>query len=262
MSEGGFGYGPRPVAESAAVGESVDSVDSAASGETAEDEQEFGFDDEAESTVESTVEDQSSDPADPQEWIEQLIWNLRQAEYGIGAGPRDVLAARVKLAQAYVELTDPAAAAPLAVENAAQAEELYPASEEMLARLREFRDRACEAAGWSAASVVRHEPVTAPAPDSNTEPDVVDDTQPTVDPALIPEATAREATAPEAIAEAAEKVHPAAWPTPPAQDARDCAELIRLRLELAEARRTIARLRHRNVKLTEALDDEPAEPAG
>ena len=59
--------------------------------------------------------------------------------------------ARIKLAQAYSELGDTVQAAPLAVANVAQAERLFPSSEGMLRQLREFRDAACEAAGWTAA---------------------------------------------------------------------------------------------------------------
>ncbi|GAA1952610.1 hypothetical protein [Catenulispora subtropica] len=89
--------------------------------------------------------------ADPQQWISGLIADLERAEQGIGSGPRDVLMARIKLAQAYSELGDTVQAAPLAVANVAQAERLFPSSEGMLRQLREFRDAACEAAGWTAA---------------------------------------------------------------------------------------------------------------
>ena len=89
--------------------------------------------------------------ADPQEWIGGLISALERAEQGIGSGPRDALMARIKLAQAYSELGDMVQAAPLAVANVSQAERLFPSSEGMLRQLREFRDAACEAAGWTAA---------------------------------------------------------------------------------------------------------------
>ena len=89
--------------------------------------------------------------SDPQQWISGLIADLERAEQGIGSGPRDVLMARIKLAQAYSELGDMVQAAPLAVANLAQAQRLFPSSEGMLRQLREFRDAACEAAGWTAA---------------------------------------------------------------------------------------------------------------
>ncbi|MFD0637787.1 hypothetical protein ACFQ9X_45780 [Catenulispora yoronensis] len=89
--------------------------------------------------------------ADPQQWISGLIADLERAEQGIGSGPRDVLMARIKLAQAYSELGDTMQAAPLAVTNVVQARRLFPSSEGMLRQLREFRDAACEAAGWTAA---------------------------------------------------------------------------------------------------------------
>ena len=97
------------------------------------------------------VEEPVEEYADPQEWIRGLITALERAEQGIGSGPRDVLMARIKLAQAYSELGDTVQAAPLAVANVAQAQRLFPSSEGMLRQLREFRDAACEAAGWTAA---------------------------------------------------------------------------------------------------------------
>ncbi|MBS2552555.1 hypothetical protein KGQ19_37440 [Catenulispora sp. NL8] len=97
------------------------------------------------------VEEPVEEYADPQEWIGGLISALERAEQGIGSGPRDALMARIKLAQAYSELGDTVQAAPLAVTNVAQARVLFPSSEGMLRQLREFRDAACEAAGWTAA---------------------------------------------------------------------------------------------------------------
>ena len=97
------------------------------------------------------VEEYADPYADPQEWISGLIAKLERAEQGIGSGPRDALMARIKLAQAYSELGDTVQAAPLAVANVAQAMALFPSSEGMLRQLREFRDAACEAAGWTAA---------------------------------------------------------------------------------------------------------------
>lgn len=112
-------------------------------------------DDAAEDPTEEPVEEYADayaeSYADPQEWISSLIANLERAEQGIGSGPRDVLMARIKLAQAYSELGDTVQAAPLAVANVAQAQRLFPSSEGMLRQLREFRDAACEAAGWTAA---------------------------------------------------------------------------------------------------------------
>lgn len=121
-------------------------------------------------------EQQFEGPADPQEWIDQLIQVLLTAEQGIGAGPRDALMARIKLAQAYSEIGDPTSAAPLAVENVLQAEELFPASESWLRGLRDFRDAVCEAAGWSASQMRRAEPELAfvsepePQPEPAAEP--------------------------------------------------------------------------------------------
>jgi hypothetical protein len=97
------------------------------------------------------VEEYADPYADPQEWISGLVAKLERAEQGIGSGPRDALMARIKLAQAYSELGDTVQAAPLAVTNVAQAMALFPSSEGMLRQLREFRDAACEAAGWTAA---------------------------------------------------------------------------------------------------------------
>ena len=97
------------------------------------------------------VEEYADPYADPQEWISGLIAKLERAEQGIGSGPRDALMARIKLAQAYSELGDTVQAAPLAVTNVAQAMALFPSSDGMLRQLREFRDAACEAAGWTAA---------------------------------------------------------------------------------------------------------------
>ena len=99
--------------------------------------------------------------ADPQEWISGLIAKLERAEQGIGSGPRDALMARIKLAQAYSELGDTVQAAPLAVANVAQARQLFPSSEGMLRQLREFRDAACEAAGWTAAMMRESDEVAA-----------------------------------------------------------------------------------------------------
>ncbi|WP_194926338.1 hypothetical protein [Catenulispora pinisilvae] len=106
------------------------------------------------------VEEPVEEYADPQEWIGGLISALEQAEQGIGSGPRDALMARIKLAQAYSELGDTVQAAPLAVTNVAQAQRLFPSSEGMLRQLRDFRDAACEAAGWTAAMM--REPEEAP----------------------------------------------------------------------------------------------------
>lgn len=105
----------------------------------------------AEDLIEEPVEEYAEPYADPQEWISGLIAKLERAEQGIGSGPRDALMARIKLAQAYSELGDTVQAAPLAVANVAQAMRLFPSSEGMLRQLREFRDAACEAAGWTAA---------------------------------------------------------------------------------------------------------------
>ena len=107
--------------------------------------------DRAEEPIEEAVEEYAEPYADPQEWISSLIAELERAEQGIGSGPRDALMARIKLAQAYSELGDTVQAAPLAVANVAQAMRLFPSSEGMLRQLREFRDAACEAAGWTAA---------------------------------------------------------------------------------------------------------------
>jgi hypothetical protein len=101
--------------------------------------------------IEEPVEEYAEPYADPQEWISGLVAKLERAEQGIGSGPRDVLMARIKLAQAYSELGDTVQAAPLAVANVAQAMRLFPSSEGMLRQLREFRNAACEAAGWTAA---------------------------------------------------------------------------------------------------------------
>ena len=103
-----------------------------------------------EEPVEDPVEEYADPYADPQEWISSLIAKVERAEQGIGSGPRDALMARIKLAQAYSELGDTVQAAPLAVKNVAQARQLFPSSEGMLRQLREFRDAACEAAGWTA----------------------------------------------------------------------------------------------------------------
>ena len=104
-----------------------------------------------EESAEEPVEEYAEPYADPQEWISSLVAKLERAEQGIGSGPRDALMARIKLAQAYSELGDTVQAAPLAVANVAQAMRLFPSSEGMLRQLREFRDAACEAAGWTAA---------------------------------------------------------------------------------------------------------------
>ncbi|MEY9862299.1 hypothetical protein ABH935_007944 [Catenulispora sp. GAS73] len=104
-----------------------------------------------EEPADDPVEEYADPYADPQEWISSLIAKVERAEQGIGSGPRDALMARIKLAQAYSELGDTVQAASLAVKNVAQARQLFPSSEGMLRQLREFRDAACEAAGWTAA---------------------------------------------------------------------------------------------------------------
>lgn len=110
-----------------------------------------GADEPADEPIDEPVEEYAEPYADPQEWISGLVAKLERAEQGIGSGPRDALMARIKLAQAYSELGDSVQAAPLAVANVAQARRLFPSSEGMLRQLREFRDAACEAAGWTAA---------------------------------------------------------------------------------------------------------------
>ncbi|WP_194915420.1 hypothetical protein [Catenulispora rubra] len=164
-----------------------------------------------EEPVEDAVEDYADPYADPQEWISSLIAKVERAEQGIGSGPRDALMARIKLAQAYSELGDTVQAAPLAVKNVAQARQLFPSSEGMLRQLREFRDAACEAAGWTAAMMREsEEEVTVEEPSELvTRPDAV-------------AAAAEAAVAEAAMAEAAEEAEdfgfehetPAAEPAP------------------------------------------------
>ena len=159
-----------------------------------------------EDPAEDAVEEYADPYADPQEWLSSLIAKVERAEQGIGSGPRDALMARIKLAQAYSELGDTVQAAPLAVENVAQAMRLFPSSEGMLRQLREFRDAACEAAGWTAAMMRESEQdVTVEEPSELvTRPDAV--------------ATADAAEAAEAIETAedfdAEQETPAAEPAP------------------------------------------------
>jgi len=145
MSEYGVGRDPDAVGE----------PDAAPAGRTTEESTEESAEDQAmepvDELIEEPVEEYAEPYADPQEWISGLIAKLERAEQGIGSGPRDALMARIKLAQAYSELGDTVQAAPLAVANVAQAMRLFPSSEGMLRQLREFRDAACEAAGWTAA---------------------------------------------------------------------------------------------------------------
>jgi hypothetical protein len=243
------------------------------------------------------AEAEQEGPADPQEWLDQLTAELRRAEQGsFGSGPRDALAARVRLAQAYSELGDSVSAAPLAVQNVAQAEELFPSSEGMLAQLREFRDAACEAAGWTAAMMrtAEPEPVVVVV-EGSTEPMLIDELTGQADEALLgdrspadPEADADANTDAEAdeADEAENEILTGAFTadsqgvveTPTAlavaepeqiEDAEEVRspstaidlaayeEIVRLRFELRDAQRTIARLRHTNQKLREALEYEP-----
>jgi hypothetical protein len=179
-----------------------------------------------EEPVEEYTEPYAEPYADPQEWISSLTADLERAEQGIGSGPRDVLMARIKLAQAYSELGDPVQAAPLAVANVAQAMRLFPSSEGMLRQLREFRDAACEAAGWTAAMmrepdedvaeeqpselVARPEHVAAaePAGERAAEPAA----EPVSEPAAEPAAETAAEPAAEPVAEPA--AEPAAEPEP------------------------------------------------
>jgi len=148
-----------------------------------------------EEPVEDPVEDYADPYADPQEWISSLIAKVERAEQGIGSGPRDALMARIKLAQAYSELGDTVQAASLAVKNVAQARQLFPSSEGMLRQLREFRDAACEAAGWTAAMMRESEEDVAVEEPSElvTRPDAV----PAAEAAVRADA-AEAATAPDA----------------------------------------------------------------
>jgi hypothetical protein len=141
MSEYGIGREADTDEEPAAAGELVEELAEESAEESAEEPAE----------AEEYAESYGESYADPQEWIGSLIAKLDRAEQGIGSGPRDALMARIKLAQAYSELGDTVQAAPLAVANVAQARRLFPSSEGMLRQLREFRDAACEAAGWTAA---------------------------------------------------------------------------------------------------------------
>jgi hypothetical protein len=129
------------------------------------------------------VEEYADPYADPQEWISSLIAKVEQAEQGIGSGPRDALMARIKLAQAYSELGDTVQAAPLAVKNVAEVRRLFPSSEGMLRQLREFRDAACEAAGWTAAMMRESDEETAVEEPSELvmRPDAVAEADPAED---------------------------------------------------------------------------------
>lgn len=131
--------------------DAAEEPDAARAGRTTEESAEDLVMEPVDELVEEPVEDYAEPYADPQEWISGLVAKLERAEQGIGSGPRDALMARIKLAQAYSELGDTVQAAPLAVANVAQAMRLFPSSEGMLRQLREFRDAACEAAGWTAA---------------------------------------------------------------------------------------------------------------
>ncbi|MEZ0108403.1 hypothetical protein ABH920_002401 [Catenulispora sp. EB89] len=151
-----------------------------------------------EEPVEDPVEDYADPYADPQEWISSLIAKVERAEQGIGSGPRDALMARIKLAQAYSELGDTVQAASLAVKNVAQARQLFPSSEGMLRQLREFRDAACEAAGWTAAMMRESEEDVAVEEPSElvTRPDAV----PAAEAATAPDAAVRADAAEAALA--------------------------------------------------------------
>ena len=275
--------------------------------------------DEDELPDEESSEVEQDGPADPQEWLDRLTEELRRAEQGsFGSGPRDALAARIRLAQAYSELGDSVSAAPLAVQNVAQAEELFPSSEGMLAQLREFRDAACEAAGWTAAMMRTAEPEpvvvvqSAPAEpmlidelteqaaaaaaeaafdvdveadvesrgESDAETDVANDAESDAEndadgpldaesstaessnadnaaaaaPESAPATTALALSDPEQIEDAEEVLAPR---NPAIVDHAVYEEIVRLRYELRDAQRTIARLRHTNKKLREALEYEP-----
>lgn len=154
MSEYGIGREADTGEEPAPTGGGepwFDRREAAVARDLAEEPAEEPAEDPTEEPVEEYAEAYAESYADPQAWISSLIAKLERAEQGIGSGPRDALMARIKLAQAYSELGDTVQAAPLAVANVAQAQRLFPSSEGMLRQLREFRDAACEAAGWTAA---------------------------------------------------------------------------------------------------------------
>lgn len=161
--------------------------------------------------IEEPVEEYAEPYADPQEWISGLVAKLERAEQGIGSGPRDALMARIKLAQAYSELGDTVQAAPLAVANVAQAMRLFPSSEGMLRQLREFRNAACEAAGWTAA-MMREPDEDELAEEEPSElvarPDAPAQAEPAEGLALETEAPAPEAQASEAQPPAPEHQSP------------------------------------------------------
>jgi hypothetical protein len=167
--------------------------------------------------TDDSMEEPVEEYADPQEWISGLIADLERAEQGIGSGPRDALMARIKLAQAYSELGDTVQAAPLAVANVAQAERLFPSSEGMLRQLREFRNAACEAAGWTAAML--RDLDEADAADDDQEPSEL-----VARPEVAVKATEAAAEAAAVVEEAAAVVDPAVAVEPTVVVEQDAGE--------------------------------------